>query len=73
MAHTITASVIILGYNGKGFLAECLASVLDQSYPAEDYEVICVDNVEIAGLDRETQNAGEPFARRVVGSKERKI
>jgi GT2 family glycosyltransferase len=49
MPHTITASVIVLGYNGKDFLAECLASILDQSYPAEDYEVIYADNASIDG------------------------
>ena len=49
MPHTITASVIVLGYNGKDFLAECLASVLDQSYPAEDYEVIYADNASTDG------------------------
>lgn len=44
MSHTITASVIVLGYNGRDFLTECLASVLDQSYPAEEYEVVYADN-----------------------------
>jgi GT2 family glycosyltransferase len=49
MPHPITASVIVLGYNGKDFLAPCLAAVLDQSYPADDYEVIYADNGSIDG------------------------
>jgi hypothetical protein len=35
-------SVIILNYNGKRFLNECLTSVLNSSYP--NFEVILVDN-----------------------------
>jgi GT2 family glycosyltransferase len=37
-------SVIVLGYNEKRFLDGCLASVLDQDYPREQYEVLFVDN-----------------------------
>jgi len=36
------ASVIIVNWNGKIYLKDCLLSVLDQTYP--DYEVILVDN-----------------------------
>jgi GT2 family glycosyltransferase len=39
-----TVSIIILGYNGKQFLSDCLSSVLDQTYPLESYEVIYADN-----------------------------
>lgn len=35
-------SVIILNYNGKHFLKDCLDSALDQTYP--NHEVIVVDN-----------------------------
>lgn len=35
-------SVIILNYNGKNFLNECLNSVLNSSYP--NFEVVLVDN-----------------------------
>ena len=37
-------SVIIVGYNAENYLANCLQSVFDQSLPADDYEVIYVDN-----------------------------
>jgi GT2 family glycosyltransferase len=43
------ASVIVLGYNGTAFLGACLDSVLDQSFPAEDYEVILADNASADG------------------------
>jgi GT2 family glycosyltransferase len=49
MLYTVTASVIVLGYNGKDFLSDCLVSLLDQSYPAEDYEVIYTDNASTDG------------------------
>jgi GT2 family glycosyltransferase len=39
-----SASVIVLGYNGKSLLDRCLGSVLDQSFPADRYEVIYADN-----------------------------
>jgi GT2 family glycosyltransferase len=38
------ASVIILGWNGRQFLEDCLSSVLDQDFPAGQYEVLYVDN-----------------------------
>lgn len=38
------ASVIILGYNGREYLDECLASVLDQDLPSDRCEVLYVDN-----------------------------
>lgn len=36
-------SIIILNYNGKQFLADCLNSVLQQEYPGR-FEIILVDN-----------------------------
>ncbi len=36
------ASVIVLAWNGKDYMADCLASVFAQEYP--DFEVIVVDN-----------------------------
>lgn len=45
----LVASVIVLGYNGRVFLGDCLESVLDQSFPAEDYEVIYADNASTDG------------------------
>lgn len=44
MNEKLIASVIILGYNGIGFLEACLTSVLDQNFPPEKYEVIYADN-----------------------------
>lgn len=38
------ASVIVLGYNGRAYLEDCLASVLDQDLPSDRYEVLYVDN-----------------------------
>ena len=38
------ASVIVLGYNGRTYLEDCLASVVDQDLPLDQYEVLYVDN-----------------------------
>ena len=46
MNHVKT-SIIILNYNGRHFLKECLHSVLKQSY--ENYQVIFVDNASSDG------------------------
>ena len=37
-------SIIIPIYNDEKFLNECLDSCLDQDYPNDDYEIICVDD-----------------------------
>jgi len=42
MSHKPTISIIILNYNGKQFVDDCLSSVLNQTY--NNYEVIFVDN-----------------------------
>jgi glycosyltransferase involved in cell wall biosynthesis len=37
-------SIIIPTYNDEKYLNECLDSCLDQDYPKDDYEIICVDD-----------------------------
>ncbi len=37
-------SIIIPVYNAEKYLAECLDSCLNQDIPAEDYEIICVND-----------------------------
>lgn len=37
-------SVIIPIYNGQAYLRECLDSLLNQDLPAEDYEILCVND-----------------------------
>ncbi|MDR0470607.1 MAG: glycosyltransferase family 2 protein [Nitrososphaerota archaeon] len=49
-------SVIILNYNGKNYLNNCLASVLKNNY--DNYEVILVDN---ASKDKSIQTAEHRF------------
>jgi len=42
-------SVVIVTYNGRKYLDDCLASVLDQDFPREQYEVVVVDNASRDG------------------------
>lgn len=39
-----TTSLIVIAYNGRHLLKNCLDSLCDQSIPRENYEVIVVDN-----------------------------
>jgi GT2 family glycosyltransferase len=45
----LRTSVVILGYNGLGYLDACLSSVLDQDLLRDDYEVIFADNASSDG------------------------
>jgi GT2 family glycosyltransferase len=42
-------SVLIITFNGRDFLEDCLESVLDQDFPREQYEVIVMDNASADG------------------------
>lgn len=44
---TPTVSILLLNFNGKSFLKDCLESVLAQSY--QDFEIIFVDNASVDG------------------------
>ena len=41
---TLSASVVIVAYNGRNYLGQCLDSIFDQDFPRDRYEVIVVDN-----------------------------
>jgi len=38
-------SIIIVNYNGKSYLHDCLTSMRSQDFPQDQYEIIMVDNV----------------------------
>lgn len=40
----LRVSVIVVSHNEQHFVGDCVASVLDQDYPRDQYEVIVVDN-----------------------------
>ncbi|HEV3146113.1 MAG TPA: glycosyltransferase family 2 protein [Gemmataceae bacterium] len=42
-------SVVVVNYNGRTHLADCLASLEQQCFPRDDYEVIVVDNASVDG------------------------
>src|SRR5690625_3802690 len=44
-----SVSVIVVTYNGRDYLDACLQSLLDQDYPSERVEIICVDNASTDG------------------------
>lgn len=58
--HKFMASVVVVAYNDKKYLQDCLSSVLDQDLPAEDYEVIYADN---ASTDGSAEFVAECFPR----------
>ncbi|MEM2928921.1 MAG: glycosyltransferase family 2 protein [Nitrososphaerota archaeon] len=45
--HSPSVSIIVLNYNGKNFLDECLTSIFNTKY--ENFEIILVDNGSIDG------------------------
>lgn len=51
-------SIIILNYNGSGFLQDCLKSVFSSNYP--NFEVILVDN---ASTDNSLRDAYDEFSK----------
>ncbi len=44
MTHWPFVSVLVVNFNGRKFLGECLWSLANQSYPRDRFEVIVVDN-----------------------------
>jgi GT2 family glycosyltransferase len=52
----VKVSIIVIGFNGKRFLADCLRSLLDQDMPSEDYEVLYVDNNSTDGSVESVQS-----------------
>lgn len=48
-------SVVIVNYNGKGFLRQCIESVLGSEYP--DFEIVLVDNASTDGSIQEIRDA----------------
>ena len=42
-------SIIVVNYNGKHFLEECLSSLTKLRYPGDKFEVILVDNASVDG------------------------
>ena len=42
--ESIRASVVIVNYNDREFISDCLAAVLDQDMPSDEYEVVFADN-----------------------------
>jgi GT2 family glycosyltransferase len=49
MSKSPRVSVVVLGYNEKRYLQDCLSAVLDQDYARDRYEVLFVDNASSDG------------------------
>jgi GT2 family glycosyltransferase len=58
MDPDIRATVIVVGFNGKRYLQDCLSSILDQDMPLDQYEVLYVDN---HSLDGSVETVGKHF------------
>src|SRR5262245_50527798 len=44
MGDAVFSSIVVVNYNGRHFLAECLAAVERQTVPRHRYEVLLMDN-----------------------------
>lgn len=44
MMEQVEVSIVIVSFNGKRYLKDCLDSILDQDFPREAYEVMVIDN-----------------------------
>jgi GT2 family glycosyltransferase len=44
-----SVSVVVVNYNGREYLERCLSSLRDQSYPADEVEIILIDNASADG------------------------
>ncbi len=43
-ATRVTVSVVVPCYNQEDTISRCLSSLINQTYPAEDYEIVLADN-----------------------------
>jgi GT2 family glycosyltransferase len=48
-ARALQVSVIVVNYNGKAYLEDCLGSLERQTLPAQEWETILVDNASTDG------------------------
>jgi GT2 family glycosyltransferase len=48
-SNELIASIVVLAYNDKKYLDDCLSSLLDQDLPSDSYEVIYADNASTDG------------------------
>lgn len=62
----MTLSVIIPIYNGEQYIRECLDSLLKQDVPAEDYEILCVDDGSTDGSRKILEEYGARYTNVVV-------
>jgi GT2 family glycosyltransferase len=68
MKNTIDLSIIIVNYNAKDFLRECVQSILREISPKVSYEIIVVDN---ASTDGSVQMIAKEFPEvHLIASKE---
>ena len=55
-------SVLIKSYNHQAYIAQCLRSVLDQSF--QDFEIVVTDDGSIDGTPDVVRQFGDPRGRR---------
>jgi len=62
-------SIVIINYNGKGFLQRCISSVLNSDYP--DFEVILVDNGSTDGSVELVQElfGNDPYVKLILNER----
>ena len=63
MIHKLEISVVVPAYNEEKYIAACLQSLENQTFPKNSYEVIVVDN----NSTDKTRKIAEEFGARIVG------
>ena len=63
MIHKLEISVVVPAYNEEKYVANCLQSLANQTFPKNSHEIIVVDN---NSADK-TRKIAEEFGARVIG------
>ena len=59
----LDVSVIVVSYNERENIDQCLSSLIRQRYPGKNYEIICVDNGSDDGTQKIILDYGRQFSK----------
>ena len=50
MESPLKVSVVVTAYNEEKYIGRCLRSLLNQTFPTDEYEIIVVDDCSFASF-----------------------